>query len=671
MAAIDSLIRLLDRQQGDALILAKGKPPVLMKAGGKIPLSMPPLDATMMDTFLSEVATVADLEALRTRGLATTSYPVDQPAFSVQIKNAGGELSLTLQRGATPGRPVSPALPPLPLAPSLAAMPHPSPPVAQAFTPPPVRHKQKPQIALGEPLDLRGLLDRAFHDEAVSDLLLSAGHASRIRTGGDLVDLHSQPLDDAEILALLDPQMTDPHRQTLAQSGSVDFAVEVDGRRFRVNLFKQHGGLAAAIRSTARRAPTLDELRLPDALRALTTYPNGLILVTGPTGSGKSTTLVALIDHLTGQSGRALHVITLEDPIEFRYQVERSLVHQREVGTHVESFEIGLRAALRENPDVIMVGEMRDRATIAAALTAASTGHLVLSSLHAGSAAMAIDRIIDVFPEHQQPQIRQQVAQSLRAVVTQVLVPSRTPPLRLRGDRAGARHPGDREPDPRIEGASDREPDSHQPRRGDDPARPFAGDARQIRPGHPRGRLGVCRGPAALAGSDSLALLLLAGERAAQILGRAVAQGDRGGPDPAGQALGDQIVVGVDDGGHALQAKIEAQGVEPGEGREQLGVERRDAGGARGRQAIDGEAGGRAGDLAHRGAAGQLPRDRGRGDHVAEAFDGGVDAGRHEDDGVEGVVEQVAEVQGEGVVAEGQRRPGQGHRRGRGDHGAR
>jgi twitching motility protein PilT len=219
--------------------------------------------------------------------------------------------------------------------------------------------------------------------------------------------------------------LSDAHRAALAQHGSADLAFVWHGHRFRVNLFRQTGGLAAAFRPVRHDPPTLAELGLPASLARLARFPNGIVLVTGPTGSGKSTTLVALVEQLNRESAR--HIVTLEDPIEYEYRSQRSLVHQRELGVHIDSFETGLRAALREAPDVILLGEMRDRATIAAAMTAAETGHLVLSSLHAGSAAMAVDRIIDVFPEHQQRQMRAQLAGTLRAVLTQHLLPATTP----------------------------------------------------------------------------------------------------------------------------------------------------------------------------------------------------------------------------------------------------
>jgi twitching motility protein PilT len=227
--------------------------------------------------------------------------------------------------------------------------------------------------------------------------------------------------------------MTEAQMATLDATGSVDFSFDelVDEGRLllRVNLFRSERGLAAALRPIERRIPSLEELGLPASFRELIGFTSGLVLMTGQAGSGKSTTLAALIEQLN--TTRPCHIITLEDPIEYRYTNARSLIHQREVGRHVESFSSGLRAALRESPDVILLGELRDLPTISAALTAAETGHLVLATLHCGSAPMAVDRIIDVFPGHQQQQIRSQLAAALRAVVTQTLLPAITPGQRV------------------------------------------------------------------------------------------------------------------------------------------------------------------------------------------------------------------------------------------------
>jgi len=200
----------------------------------------------------------------------------------------------------------------------------------------------------------------------------------------------------------------------------VDFGYEIQGLgRFRVNYFRQMRGMSAAFRVVPQRVPSMDELRLPAILKDLVMLPKGLVLVTGPTGSGKSTTLAAMIDH--ANQHRREHIITIEDPVEFVHQSKGCLVQQREVGRDTRSFQAALRGALREDPDIILVGEMRDRETIALALEAAETGHLVLSTLHTVSAAKTVDRIIEVFPGDMQGQIRSSLSESLRAVVSQVL----------------------------------------------------------------------------------------------------------------------------------------------------------------------------------------------------------------------------------------------------------
>jgi twitching motility protein PilT len=193
--------------------------------------------------------------------------------------------------------------------------------------------------------------------------------------------------------------------------------------RLRVNAFAHLGGAAVAARLIREHVPALGELGVPAELASIVEHRDGLVVVCGPTGSGKSTTLASLIDLLDQR--RAAHVITLEDPIEYRFAARRCLVHQRELGTHMRTFAAGLKAALREAPDVILLGELRDRETIAAALTAAETGHLVMATLHAPSAIGAIDRLIDAFPENQQRQVRNQLAACLRTVVTQYLLPRR------------------------------------------------------------------------------------------------------------------------------------------------------------------------------------------------------------------------------------------------------
>jgi twitching motility protein PilT len=247
-------------------------------------------------------------------------------------------------------------------------------------------------------------------ERGASDVILSTGVAS-LRVAGRLEPLEFVA-DDAELAACV-----------AALGANTDHSLELSGTRLRVNLFDHLNGVGVAARLIRDRIPGLAELALPAALGAVVDQRDGLVLVCGPTGSGKSTTLAALVDLIDQR--RAAHVITLEDPIEYRFTARRGIVHQREVGRHVPSFAAGLRCALREAPDVLLLGELRDRDTIAAALTAAETGHLVLATLHAPSAAGAIDRMIDAFPEGQQRQARWQLAAVLRTVITQYLLPRR------------------------------------------------------------------------------------------------------------------------------------------------------------------------------------------------------------------------------------------------------
>lgn len=256
-----------------------------------------------------------------------------------------------------------------------------------------------------------------------SDVHISVGAVPRMRVNGNLVTMEDQPrLLPDDTRRLLFSIIDEEHLETLKREGEVDLSFgERDLGRFRLNVYRQRGSYAAAIRLMNEQAPAPEELRLPDTVKELYRKKGGLVLVTGPTGSGKSTTLACLIRLIN--ENRYCHVLTLEDPIEYTYRHNKSLIDQREIGLDSKSFSTALRAALREDPDVILVGEMRDLETISTAITAAETGHLVFSSLHTNSAAQTISRIIDVFPEGQKDQIRSQLALVLETVVSQRLVP--------------------------------------------------------------------------------------------------------------------------------------------------------------------------------------------------------------------------------------------------------
>lgn len=269
-------------------------------------------------------------------------------------------------------------------------------------------------------MDITELLAFSVKNNA-SDLHLSAGLPPLIRVDGDIRRVNIPPLGHKEVHSLIYDIMNDKQRKDFEEFFETDFSFGVPGlARFRVNAFVQDRGAAAVFRTIPSTILTLEELGCPESFKKLTMYPRGLILVTGPTGSGKSTTLAAMIDY-KNQTEYA-HILTIEDPIEFVHQSKKCLLNQREVHRDTLGFAQALRSALREDPDVILVGEMRDLETISLALTAAETGHLVFGTLHTSSAAKTIDRIVDVFPAAEKSMVRSMLSESLRAVISQALL---------------------------------------------------------------------------------------------------------------------------------------------------------------------------------------------------------------------------------------------------------
>lgn len=267
---------------------------------------------------------------------------------------------------------------------------------------------------------IKDLLLEAAQKNA-SDIHLSAGLAPVMRIDGDLQYLDHPVLTQESAKELILSMMTERQKKTFIDKLELDFAIEQEGAgRFRVNAFNQARGVAAVLRLIPETVLTLEQLSMPPSLKKLAEYPHGLVLVTGPTGSGKSTTLAAVIDIIN--SGSPDHIITIEDPIEFVHKSKKCVVNQREVGKDTESFNMALRSALREDPDVILVGEMRDLETIRLALTAAETGHLVFATLHTSSASKTINRIIDVFPAEEKSLVRSMLSEALQAVVCQTLL---------------------------------------------------------------------------------------------------------------------------------------------------------------------------------------------------------------------------------------------------------
>ncbi len=452
MALVDSLLNLMSAQGADVLVIPCDEPPWLDKRGEPKTLSMPALGRDMVEAMVEELAAT---EALAKGDTVETSYEADDgEGYTVLIepRPEGPRLTFRLASAPEVSNSANVDAPPLEQATMPRAPADPFAPVVPepASTSTPAAANEPPVVFAGtasgasialEPLreepvlhpgPLASLLAEA-HQERASDILLSHGCNPRLRVTGAITELRGPVIDEAMLRAFVAPMLGARAQAELQHSGSTDMALRVRmanvTQRYRGNLFLQHGGLALALRPIRTDPPTLDVLNLPEELSTLAALPSGLLLMTGTAGSGKSTTLVALIEHINRTAPR--HVITLEDPIEYEYVHRRALIHQRQLGTHVSTFSAGLRSALRESPDVILVGEMRDHETMSAALTAAETGHLVLSTLHSADAAMALHRVIDSFPEYQQSQIRAQLSAVLRAIVTQRLLPSRTLPQRV------------------------------------------------------------------------------------------------------------------------------------------------------------------------------------------------------------------------------------------------
>ena len=279
-------------------------------------------------------------------------------------------------------------------------------------------------------IDLQAIIQTAL-DRLASDIHFTVGLPPILRVDGRLRDMELPPLTEEDVASAARELCDDAQLETLREKGEVDFACSFRGSsRMRLSVFRERNHTAIALRLLPMKVPTAEELLLPQVLVAQAEKPRGLVLVTGPTGSGKSSTLAALLNHINERARR--HIITLESPIEFVYPRAQSIINQREIGADTHSFASGLRAALRQDPDVILVGEMRDLETIGTAITAAETGHLVFATLHTKSATNTIDRIIDAFPSEQQEQIRTQLADVIECIVGQALIP------RIGGGRVAA-----------------------------------------------------------------------------------------------------------------------------------------------------------------------------------------------------------------------------------------
>ncbi|KUK48324.1 MAG: Twitching motility protein [Actinobacteria bacterium 66_15] len=359
---------------------------------------------------------------------------VQQPAATVPPATPVDPLGAQAGSGPVPGVPAAPA--PQPTAgtpsasPAWAAYPGPAAAPAQPGSPPQAARPAPGNVGAiggGGPVgDIPNVDDLLRHmiDVGGSDLHITVGSPPGIRLRGEVAPIEGQkvltPKDTQEMLLSL---LSEEQRRRFETELELDFAYSIPGlSRFRTNVFQQRNSMGAVFRVIPLKIPTLEELQLPRVCKFLAERPRGLVLVTGPTGSGKSTTLAAMIDHIN--ETRPVHIITLEDPIEFMHKNKRAYVNQREIGEDTHSFTSALKRVLRQDPDVILVGEMRDLETISAALTAAETGHLVLATLHTTGGPETVDRIIDVFPPHQQQQVRMQLSTTLEGVLSQTLLRS-------------------------------------------------------------------------------------------------------------------------------------------------------------------------------------------------------------------------------------------------------
>jgi len=394
MFDFDALLRLLHRREASELRIAPGSSPQLVTGSAMSRLGLPETDAH----WLCQLAFGLMGEDRRTAFVGG-----DEVSFAYRIAELGSFDVRVLGPSHAPSLIVRPEVD------------------RTTMTISPETGLTAPEEGLMVPDSLRDTLELASEFGA-SDVHLGDGAPPVMRVGGVLTTMQEAPVAGKRVRPLVEAMLTTVGRRRLADGLAVDFSFSVEGvGRCRGNAYRALKGFNLAVRMLPETVPTLRDLRLPGSLASLADSPSGLVLFVGPTGSGKTASMAALVNHIN--QTQAVHIITLEDPIEFVHNRNQALVRQREVGVHVASFSEGLRDALREDPDVILVGEMRDLETIQLALTAAETGHLVISTLHASRAPTTIDRIVDVFPEHRQSQIRLQLAESLRGVVAQRLLP--------------------------------------------------------------------------------------------------------------------------------------------------------------------------------------------------------------------------------------------------------
>jgi twitching motility protein PilT len=431
LARLDPIFERLHRERGSELVFASGQPVVMRTAGGDVPVLRQQLTSQQIAGVFAELVPAEIRSGFPSAGVTRFAYEAPAGRVAVLFERKEAVVRALVRPQSGEGEPASIAAPAEPAA--AAARPVPSrggaakaPPPSEEPEPPPSPPSPaapEPAPLQPAPVDPRAAMDQLLVlavERRASDLHMTSDAPPAMRIDGEMVQLEEYgPVSRARLKEMIYSVTPEKNRLQWEKEHDTDFALEMPGVRFRVNVFDDRRGIGAAMRQVPTAIRTAEELNLPKAVIELCNHSKGLVLVTGPTGSGKSTTLAAMVDYVNRT--RAHHIITIEDPVEFVHPNRRCLVHQREVGTHTASFKQALRAALREDPDVVLVGEMRDLETISIALETAETGHLVFGTLHTNTAPSTVDRIIDQFPADRQPQVRTMLSESLRGVVSQTL----------------------------------------------------------------------------------------------------------------------------------------------------------------------------------------------------------------------------------------------------------
>jgi twitching motility protein PilT len=416
MPQLDRLLSAMVSNRAESLRLAENELASLVKDGASVPVTKQALGAAQLLGLLREIAPPDAVRRLDAGATTEFQYRSGDAVFNARATNEGGKWLAAITAGADVvsgvGRPT----------PTLAAARVPQPAVTEENGSVATRPTNATAARADDPT-ARAAMDnllRQLVEQGGSDLHLRCGEPPILRRHGEMVRLDEPPIDDTTLVRMLTVLMPDRNRTEYSETNDTDFAYEIDGlARFRANAFRERKGAGAVLRVIPAKVVTAEELGVTSEVQALCQLTKGLVLVTGPTGSGKSTTLCALIDLINRT--RTDHVITIEDPIEFVHQNKKCVITQRQVGVHTSSFKQALRAALREDPDIVLVGELRDLETASIAIETAETGHLVFGTLHTTTAPSTIDRLVDQFPADRQEQIRVMLSESLKGVISQVL----------------------------------------------------------------------------------------------------------------------------------------------------------------------------------------------------------------------------------------------------------